>query len=225
MDHHKAGSKELEFDDLLVDPMIRLIMAADGIGERDILDAMGRASRVSRVEPGDEQTALGVSASQELGLRRGVGVMLVNERGQVFVGRRNDLAHEAWQMPQGGIEPYETAQEAALRELREETGITRVEILSQSAEPLGYELPSELLRLLPGAQWRGQLQTWFLMLFLGDETEIDVATEHPEFSAWKWASPDALASIIVPFKRKLYARVLSEFEPHLAEVAGAGRKA
>ena len=207
--------EELDFEMLLADPMVRLLMEADGIGERDILELTKHACINRDARRSADKGASNSRDFEGLALRPGIGVMLVNARGLVFVGRRNDVAHEAWQMPQGGVETGETTLEAALRELREETRISQVALLAQSRRPLHYELPDELLRRLPALPWRGQLQTWFLMRYLGDETEIDVRTEQPEFSAWTWASPDTVTRMIVPFKRALYARVFGEFAPFL----------
>lgn len=142
-----------------------------------------------------------------------VGIMLVNMAGQVFVGQRLDNVVEAWQMPQGGIDEGEDARTAALRELWEETGIGRehVEIIAKAREELFYDLPPELMGKLWGGRYRGQRQYWFLARFLGEDSDVDIATEHPEFRAWKWIAPDTLPDLIVPFKRKLYRDILHEF--------------
>ena len=124
----------------------------------------------------------------------------------------------AWQMPQGGIDPGETPRQAALRELKEEVGTDKAEILAKSREWLHYELPEEL-RAQFGGMWggryRGQRQKWFLMRFAGADHDIDLATEHPEFDAWEWVEPARLPDLIVPFKRQLYQDVLVEFREHL----------
>jgi putative (di)nucleoside polyphosphate hydrolase len=149
--------------------------------------------------------------------RRGVGVMLLNADKQVWVGRRIDNTDEAWQMPQGGIDDGEAPWATALRELEEETGIAPqlIERLSECSELLKYDLPKELRSKLWGGKWRGQLQDWYLCRFLGDDDNIDIATKHPEFSAWKWVAPEELPEMIVPFKRDLYRRLLGEFAPYL----------
>ena len=149
--------------------------------------------------------------------RRGVGVMLLNERGQVWVGRRIDNTDEAWQMPQGGIDKGEKSWATALRELEEETGVAPdlVERIAKCPERLKYDLPDELKGRLWGGKWKGQLQDWFLCRFLGTNSDIDIATKHAEFSEWKWVEPSALPDLIVPFKRDLYRRLLSEFAEHL----------
>ncbi|MET0239866.1 MAG: RNA pyrophosphohydrolase [Sphingobium sp.] len=143
-----------------------------------------------------------------------VGIMLVNREGLVFVGQRIDSKEgDAWQMPQGGVDPGEDAETAALRELWEETGVisNHVQILARSAEELLYDLPDELIGRLWGGKYRGQRQIWFLLRFLGTDTDIDIATKHPEFDSWRWASPESLPELIVPFKKKIYRAVLAEF--------------
>ena len=149
--------------------------------------------------------------------RRGVGVMLLNAEGKVWVGRRIDNTDEAWQMPQGGIDEGEKPWATALRELEEETGIAPdlVERISKSPERLRYDLPPELRSKLWGGKWKGQLQDWFLVRFLGTDDAVNIDTDHPEFCDWKWVDPDDLPDLIVPFKRDLYRRLLSEFSDHL----------
>ncbi len=155
-----------------------------------------------------------VPNNSELGYRPCVGVMLVNMDGRVFVGQRIDSQVEAWQMPQGGIDPGEEEKEAAFRELGEETGISpdHVEIIAKARDEHLYDLPPELVGKLWGGKFRGQRQTWFLARFLGSDSDIDIATPHPEFSQWKWIDPEALPDVIVPFKRKLYRDILQEFK-------------
>ena len=145
--------------------------------------------------------------------RPGVGVMLVNADGHVWVGQRLDSTLEAWQMPQGGLDPGEDALAGALRELEEETGIRRdlVEILSRTAEELTYDLPEDLIGKVWKEPWRGQRQIWFLARFLGEDSDIDIATPDPEFRAWKWASPAELPALIVPFKKQLYSDIVEAF--------------
>lgn len=145
------------------------------------------------------------------------GVMLLNRTGRVFVGQRLDSTLEAWQMPQGGIDPGEDALEAAFRELWEETGVARhhAELIAEAPEDLQYDLPEELIGKVWKGKWRGQRQRWFLFRFLGQDSDIDIATEHPEFRAWRWAEPAELPELIVPFKRALYERLLVLFAPQL----------
>ena len=140
---------------------------------------------------------------ENLPYRANVGVMVLNKSGDVFVAQRLEHYANAWQMPQGGIDPGEAPAEAALRELEEETGInsSKVVILSETQNWISYELPANLIPKLWNGQYRGQKQKWFLMRFLGEDTDIDIETEEPEFSAWKWIAPSALPDAIVPFKR------------------------
>ncbi|HET8613076.1 MAG TPA: RNA pyrophosphohydrolase [Sphingomonas sp.] len=145
--------------------------------------------------------------------RPAAGIMLLNGQGKVFVGQRLDSTLEAWQMPQGGLDPGEDARTGALRELEEETGIPArlVTIIARAEEELRYDLPPELVGKLWSGRYRGQCQTWFLMRFEGTDRDIAIATEHAEFRAWKWAEPSELPDMIVPFKRALYQNVLSAF--------------
>lgn len=149
--------------------------------------------------------------------RPAAAVMLVNREGKVFVAQRLDSTLEAWQMPQGGLDPGEDAEAGALRELEEETGIPRdkVEIVARAPEPFYYDLPDELVGKIWKGKWRGQRQHWFLCRFLGDDGDVNLETPEPEFRAWKWADPDDLPHLIVPFKRKLYEEVLAAFRPWL----------
>lgn len=148
--------------------------------------------------------------------RRGVGVMLLNFEGQVWVGRRIDYTDEAWQMPQGGMNKGEAPWDTALRELEEETGIPPhlVERIAECPERLKYDLPPELRRSLWKGKWKGQLQDWYLCRFLGDDRDVNIATKHPEFNDWKWVEPALLPELIVPFKRDLYRDLLRHFGVH-----------
>lgn len=144
-----------------------------------------------------------MSAYAHLPYRPCAGVMLLNAQGQVFVGQRLDNKLEAWQMPQGGIDPGEDPLDAAYRELWEETGVERqhVELVAQAREELEYDLPDDLIGKLWKGKWRGQRQRWFLFRL----------TAEPEFRAWRWIDPVELPQVIVPFKRALYARLLEIF--------------
>jgi putative (di)nucleoside polyphosphate hydrolase len=149
--------------------------------------------------------------------RRGVGVMLLNPERKVWVGQRIDNPTDAWQMPQGGLDEGEEPWATALRELEEETGIPPhfVERITECPERLRYDLPPELRPKLWNGQWRGQIQDWYLCRFLGQDSDIDIATADPEFRDWKWVEPGELVDLIVPFKRDLYRRLIEEFGDHL----------
>ena len=146
-----------------------------------------------------------------------VGVVLANPAGLVFAGQRIDYPGVAWQMPQGGIDPGETPRQAALRELGEETGIPAhaVTVEDETGDWLTYDLPADVVPRIWGGRFRGQKQKWVLVRFAGDDALIDIATEHPEFSAWRWMTPAALLEAIVPFKRAVYDEVLAAFAPRL----------
>ena len=149
----------------------------------------------------------------QLPYREGVGIMLVNKTGHVFVARRIDSTSEAWQMPQGGIDEGEEPQVAALRELMEETGTNKATIIAESAKWYAYDLPAHLVPKLWGGRYRGQRQKWFAMRFEGEDGDINIETEHPEFCEWKWIPIRQLPEIIVPFKRQLYQVLVDEFAP------------
>jgi putative (di)nucleoside polyphosphate hydrolase len=146
-----------------------------------------------------------------------VGVMLVNGEGRVFVGRRLDTPN-AWQMPQGGIDPGETPRDAALRELGEEIGTAAAEIVAETKGWLRYDLPPELVGKVWKGKYRGQEQKWVMARFTGADRDIDLATEHPEFDAWQWVEPDDLVGLIVPFKRPIYEAVVAEFLPAITAI-------
>ncbi|MDR5655139.1 RNA pyrophosphohydrolase [Ruixingdingia sedimenti] len=147
-----------------------------------------------------------------------VGVMLIDPRGLVFAGQRIDSDAPAWQMPQGGIDAGEKPRAAALRELHEETGVTPdlVEFVARTPDWLTYDLPPELMGKVWGGRYRGQKQRWYLFRFLGRDDQIRIETEHPEFAQWRWIGADEMLDAIVPFKRDVYARVITAFRDHLA---------
>ena len=151
---------------------------------------------------------------KNLPYRSNVGIMLINDDGHVFVGQRLDNNQNAWQMPQGGIDCDEDPQSAAYRELLEETGIEQenVKFLAKSSKWLLYDLPEDLIPKLWDGKYRGQKQKWFLFKFLGTNKDINISTEHPEFSNWKWMPKENLLEEIVPFKKSVYESVLREFE-------------
>ena len=145
--------------------------------------------------------------------RPAAGVMLLNQDGKVFVAQRLDSTLEAWQMPQGGLDPGEDALAGALRELEEETGIApeHVELIARAPHELTYDLPEDLVGKMWKGKWRGQRQAWFLLRFTGTDEDVNIATAEPEFRAWKWAEPSELPAMIVPFKKRLYEQVLEAF--------------
>jgi len=155
--------------------------------------------------------------------RPGVGILLVNRAGKVFVGRRVDMPAglPAWQMPQGGIDSGETPRQAALRELKEETGTDKAVILAESRIWHHYDLPPDIADRIWSGRYRGQRQKWFALRYIGKNIDIDInKSRHPEFDAWKWAEPGLLAELIVPFKRQIYLEVLAEFRDCLAPSGG-----
>lgn len=147
-----------------------------------------------------------------------VGVMLINRAGLIFAAQRIDSSVAAWQMPQGGIDPGENPGLAALRELQEETSIppSRVAPLAETRDWLAYDIPVAMVPTIWGGKYRGQKQRWFLMRYLGQDSQIDLQTAHPEFSDWRWLEADALLGSIVPFKHEIYAKVIAEFRDWLA---------
>ena len=148
---------------------------------------------------------------EDLPYRPCVGVMLINREGLVFVGRRIDQTVEGWQMPQGGIDLGEDPKTAALRELKEEIGTNKAELLREMDEWLTYDLPSHLVGVALKGRYRGQRQKWLAMRFTGKDKDIDVNTHEPEFAEWKWLAMEALPRMIVPFKRDTYAQVIEAF--------------
>ncbi|OUD09817.1 RNA pyrophosphohydrolase [Marivivens niveibacter] len=146
-----------------------------------------------------------------------VGVMLVNKEGKVFVGQRNDRDTDAWQMPQGGIDKGEEPREAALRELGEEIGVSP-DLVTVGGETKGwvaYDLPHDVVPHIWKGRYKGQEQKWFLLRFNGTDDQINIQTEHPEFTAWKWIDPADVVGAIVPFKRAVYEQVMAELGPQI----------
>jgi putative (di)nucleoside polyphosphate hydrolase len=159
-------------------------------------------------------------AYQDLPYRPCVGLTVFNAAGFAFIGRRTDGpehidATHVWQMPQGGIDSGEDPWPAALRELREETNISSVKRLGEIAEWLNYDIPPEIAGHAWDGRYRGQTQKWFALRFTGDASEIDIAHpaggHKPEFVEWRWEKLDQLPALVVPFKRKVYERVVAEF--------------
>jgi len=152
--------------------------------------------------------------NNQLPYRKGVGIMLINSNNKIFVGRRIDNT-KAWQMPQGGIDSNENLQAAAKRELKEETGIFSIKILRQSKKEFVYDLPDELIGKIWNGKFKGQIQTWFLVQFIGEDNEINLKQRKAEFCEWKWTNINNLTRIIVPFKKKLYENIIKEFKDFL----------
>ncbi len=149
--------------------------------------------------------------------RSGVGIMIVNDHNHMFVGKRIDNNSDAWQMPQGGIDAGEDEDVAVFRELKEETGIAEasVELIKKSQKYYYYNLPYKLQKKFWGGKYLGQKQRWYLLKFRGDESLININTEDPEFSEWKWVAKNDIINEIVSFKRQLYEDVIKEFEEFL----------
>ncbi len=215
MPNGQPDDSRRHIDDLLDDPIVQKVMHADKVDTSALLAILVRTARrlkelCPEPTPGAPLIPEGVPPL-DAEFRPGVGVMLMNGIGRVFAGKRIDVIEEAWQMPQGGIDGDETPIIAAMRELSEELGTANVEVVAESSRWLRYELPNSLQSRTWDGRWRGQRQKWFLMRFVGDDREINIATEHPEFSAWRWIAPERLVELIISFKRQLYLDVLEEF--------------
>ena len=144
----------------------------------------------------------------ELPLRLGVGIIVLNKENKVFVGKRRDNPINKWQMPQGGVDRGESLVNAMKRELKEETSIRSIEILRELEGWTKYELPDYLLGKIWRGKYRGQKQKWFIVRFLGKDEEINLKTTHPEFIEWQWLDIENLPSVIVHFKKKVYEKLL-----------------
>mgnify|MGYP000552691455 FL=1 len=149
--------------------------------------------------------------SKNLPYRKGVGMMVFNDDKKIFVGKRIDN-QKAWQMPQGGVDENEGCLSAAKRELYEETGIQSIRIIEKSKEKYTYDLPEYLLGKIWKGKYKGQKQRWFLIKFLGPDSEINLNQKCAEFNEWKWVDIDELSKLIVPFKKELYLSVIKEFQ-------------
>ena len=146
--------------------------------------------------------------NNQLPMRNGVGVIILNKENKVFVGKRKDNPIDKWQMPQGGVEIGESYFSAMKRELYEETSIKSIKILREIDGFFEYELPKNLVGIIWKGKFRGQKQKWFIAKFIGNENEINLQTRNPEFIEWKWIIPDELPKTIVDFKKKMYIDLL-----------------
>ena len=146
----------------------------------------------------------------ELPLRRGVGIILLNDENKVFVAKRIDNPKNFWQMPQGGIDEGENYYEAAIRELKEETSVVSVKFIQEIDKKLTYILPDHLIGIIWRGRYKGQIQKWFVMRFVGKETEININTKKPEFLDWKWIDIENLPKIAVDFKLDVYKSIKQE---------------
>ena len=149
-------------------------------------------------------------ANHQLPMRTGVGIIVLNNNNQVFVGKRKDNPVDKWQMPQGGVDKGEDFITAMRRELIEETSIKNIKILKEIQNMYQYELPKNLVGIIWRGKFRGQRQKWFITKFLGKDDEINLDTKHPEFIDWKWIDPHDLPEVIVDFKKELYLNLLKE---------------
>ena len=149
---------------------------------------------------------------QQLPMRTGVGVIVLNKKNKVFVGKRKDNPTDKWQMPQGGVDNGESYSQAMKRELFEETSIKNIKVLKEIESFFEYELPETLLGIIWKGKYRGQKQKWFITRFLGEESEINLNTKHAEFVDWKWIEPKLLPEVIVYFKKDLYLNLLKEIK-------------
>ena len=148
--------------------------------------------------------------TQKLPMRNGVGVIILNKCNKVFVGKRKDNPTNKWQMPQGGVNDGEDYITAMKRELFEETSIKNIKVLKEIEGFFEYELPKNLIGIIWKGKFRGQKQKWFIVRFSGEESEINLKTEKPEFIDWKWVNLDELPNIIVDFKKNLYIQLLKK---------------
>jgi putative (di)nucleoside polyphosphate hydrolase len=144
-----------------------------------------------------------------------VGIILRNDDNHIFVGQRINNLVEAWQMPQGGIDDGETALEAGFREMLEEVGTDKATFIAEHSSWLDYDIPVDLANQLWKGRFRGQTQKWILFSFDGTDEDINIKTEDPEFCAWKWAEPEVIPDLAVPFKKNVYLAVLEEFRDKL----------
>ena len=149
---------------------------------------------------------------KKLPLRSGVGIVILNKENKIFVAKRIDNPKNFWQMPQGGTDGNEDFYTAALRELKEETSIVSVKLIKEIEDKLTYILPDHLIGIIWKGKFKGQKQKWFIMKFVGNESEINIKTKHPEFLDWKWIDLEDLTKIAVNFKLEVYKQIKSEIK-------------
>tara|TARA_Y100000816_G_scaffold91724_1_gene63385 strand:- start:3588 stop:4076 length:489 start_codon:yes stop_codon:yes gene_type:complete len=155
---------------------------------------------------------------ENLPLRVGVGIVILNKKNQVFVAKRIDNPKNFWQMPQGGVDEGENFYNAALRELYEETSIKNVLLLKEIDNYLSYELPDYLLGIIWKGKYKGQKQKWFIMRFDGEDSEINIKTKKPEFFEWKWVEIEDLTNVVVHFKLEVYKKIKSELLNYISTI-------
>ena len=149
---------------------------------------------------------------KNLPLRKGVGIIVLNKENKVFMGRRIDNPKNFWQMPQGGVNDGENLLSAAYRELEEETNIKNIELIKEIDGTMTYELPKDLLGKIWKGKYKGQKQKWFLMRYLGDDSEINIKTDKPEFLEWKWIDIKMITEVVVDFKLNVYQELKSKIK-------------
>ncbi len=202
-----SGRLSQAITSLIDEPEVRLLMKADRVAEDTLVTILDAASNMM---------ATGARAATQRrrahnSYRPGVGIMLLNEHGQIFAGRRGDVPGAAWQMPQGGIERGETPRDAVLRELEEEIGTRKVTLIAESRQWFSYDVPYPLAQKAWQGRWRGQRQKWFAGLFRGEDRDIHLTRHTPEFSDWRWVTIKELSTLPVSFKGPLYLDVIREF--------------
>ena len=152
---------------------------------------------------------------KNLPLRNGVGIVVLNKKNKVFVAKRIDNPKNFWQMPQGGVDEGEDYLTAAYRELKEETSMKDVELIKELDGMITYELPKHLLGIIWKGKYRGQKQKWFIMRFLGNDDDINLKTDKPEFLEWKWIDLDTITDVVVDFKLHVYKELKEKIKKNI----------